>query len=43
MNNSHGCIHLKPSDRDHLISIKALAAGVKLVIHPYEEKYAGAN
>lgn len=43
MNNSHGCIHLKPSERDHLISIKALAAGVKLVIYPYEKKYAGAN
>lgn len=39
MKNSHGCIHLKPTDRDALIGMGALRAGMTLVIHGYHEKF----
>ncbi|MCG5051847.1 MAG: hypothetical protein KA712_02710 [Myxococcales bacterium] len=41
MTNSHGCIHLRPRDRDHLMSIGGLKKGVVFVVHPYEAKYVG--
>jgi hypothetical protein len=39
MTNSHGCIHMKPNDRDSLIGLGGLKAGLTLVIHPYTTKY----
>jgi hypothetical protein len=36
---SHGCIHLKPADRDRLIRAGVFRAGTPLVIHKYSEKY----
>jgi hypothetical protein len=39
MENSHGCIHLNPRDRDTLVGMKAFKAGVKLIIHTYAERY----
>ena len=41
MTNSHGCIHLQPKDRNLLINLGGLKAGVTLVIHPYGAKYSG--
>lgn len=35
---SHGCIHLKPSDRDKLISLGAFKPKTTFVVHPYHEK-----
>ncbi len=32
---SHGCIHIKPSDRDRLESMKLLKAGATVIIRPY--------
>jgi hypothetical protein len=34
---SHGCIHLKPMDRDDLISLGAFKRGTPLKIHEYSE------
>lgn len=39
MFNSHGCIHLKPAQRDKLIKAGIFARGRILVIHKYDEKY----
>jgi len=39
MGNSHGCIHMQPADRDSLIGMGGLKAGVSLVIHQYWERY----
>ena len=36
---SHGCIHMKPKDRDALIGMGVLRAGNTIVIHSYTEKY----
>jgi len=33
---SHGCIHIKPSDREHLIREGWLRAGVTIKIHAYD-------
>jgi hypothetical protein len=33
---SHGCIHIKPSDREHLIKEGWLRAGVTIKIHAYD-------
>lgn len=35
---SHGCIHLKPADRDKLMSLKAFTPGTRFVVHEYHEK-----
>ncbi len=35
--DSHGCIHIKPADRDTLIKAGAFKKGMTLVIHPYSE------
>ena len=35
---SHGCIHVKPSDREALLKAGAFARGTDLVIHKYGEK-----
>lgn len=37
LTNSHGCIHLKPMDRDLLEKAGAFAKGTDLVIHAYEK------
>lgn len=35
---SHGCIHLKPADRDVLASLGAFKAKTTFVVHKYDEK-----
>ena len=39
MAHSHGCIHLKPEQRDKLIKAGILARGRILIIHKYDERY----
>ncbi|VAX31055.1 hypothetical protein MNBD_NITROSPIRAE01-2074 [hydrothermal vent metagenome] len=39
LGHSHGCIHLKPQDRDRLFSIGAFKAGTPFIVHKYDEKY----
>lgn len=39
---SHGCIHLRPQDRDTLIALGALKAGNMLIVHEYWERYGAA-
>jgi hypothetical protein len=39
MAHSHGCIHLKPVQRDKLIKAGIFARGRILIIHRYDEKY----
>lgn len=35
---SHGCIHLKPSDRDSLFSVGAFKPKTTFIVHSYHEK-----
>jgi hypothetical protein len=37
LKSSHGCIHLKPHDRDALEKAGAFIKGTDLTIHQYEE------
>lgn len=39
MEYSHGCIHLKPVQRDKLIKAGIMVRGRVLIIHGYNEKY----
>lgn len=34
---SHGCIHIKPADRDTLFSLGAFDPGTRFVVHKYDE------
>lgn len=36
---SHGCIHLKPNDRDRLFTIGAFKRGTSFTVHKYNEFY----
>jgi hypothetical protein len=36
---SHGCIHLKPNDRDRLFTIGAFKRGTSFTVHKYYERY----
>lgn len=38
LGSSHGCIHLKPADRDSLFSMGAFDPKTKFVVHGYDEK-----
>lgn len=40
--NSHGCIHISPFDRDRFLRAGAFARGVDLLIHTYEESMPNA-
>jgi|SRR5215475_2594709 len=35
--NSHGCVHLKPAERDQMIASGYLKAGVDFEVRPYDE------
>jgi hypothetical protein len=35
---SHGCIHIKPSDRDVMVSQGYLQAGVRIIVRPYRAR-----
>ena len=35
---SHGCIHIKPQDRDVLIGMNAFKPGMLFIVHKYSEK-----
>lgn len=37
--SSHGCIHIKPPDRDELFKIKAFKEGTPFIVHKYHETY----
>lgn len=39
---SHGCIHLKPADRDQLFAIGAFKRGTQFTVHKYTERFTGA-
>ncbi|XXY52619.1 DUF4157 domain-containing protein [Sorangium sp. So ce269] len=39
LTDSHGCVHLKPGDRDDMIGRGILAPGTPFIVHPYTEKY----
>jgi len=36
---SHGCIHLKPNDRDRLFTIGAFKRGTSFTVYKYHERY----
>ncbi len=36
---SHGCIHIKPADRDNLISMGAFKPETVFIVHKYNEKF----
>jgi hypothetical protein len=36
---SHGCIHLKPTDRDNLLTIGAFKSGTKFKVYKYQEVF----
>ncbi|MGI2178415.1 hypothetical protein [Shewanella frigidimarina] len=36
---SHGCIHLKPNDRNRLFAIGAFKRGTSFTVHQYHERY----
>jgi len=36
---SHGCIHLKPADRDRLFSVGAFKPKTPFIVHKYNEKF----
>ncbi|MGI2112949.1 L,D-transpeptidase family protein [Shewanella frigidimarina] len=36
---SHGCIHLKPNDRNRLFAIGAFKRGTSFTVHKYHERY----
>lgn len=38
---SHGCVHLKPADRDTLFAIGAFRRGSPFVVHKYTERFTG--
>jgi hypothetical protein len=38
LTNSHGCIHIRPSDRARLMALSCLRQGVQLEVKGYEEK-----
>ena len=38
---SHGCIHIKPIDRDTFLEAGAFRQGMTLVIHNYDEHFGG--
>lgn len=38
LSSSHGCIHLKPADRDRLLSVGAFSPGAVFIVHKYHEK-----
>jgi hypothetical protein len=38
LNNSHGCIHIRPFDRRHLMALSYLRQGVQLEVKGYEER-----
>ncbi|MCG6201494.1 L,D-transpeptidase family protein [Psychromonas antarctica] len=38
---SHGCIHLKPADRDTLFGIGAFKPGTTFIVHKYNERFTG--
>jgi hypothetical protein len=35
LENSHGCVHIRPADRDEMMSLGYLAGGVSFVVKPY--------
>ena len=35
LTQSHGCIHIRPADRDRMMDLGYLQAGVNLVVQPY--------
>ncbi|WP_417362074.1 L,D-transpeptidase family protein [Gallaecimonas pentaromativorans] len=37
--HSHGCIHLKPNDRDRMMAIGAFKKGTIFTVHKYHERY----
>ena len=39
---SHGCIHLKPADRDTLFAIGAFRRGSPFIVHKYTDRFTGA-
>ncbi|MFH1464688.1 MAG: hypothetical protein ABIO70_09910 [Pseudomonadota bacterium] len=41
LDESHGCIHIKPTDRDTLGGLGAFASGVAFKIHAYSESWTG--
>jgi lipoprotein-anchoring transpeptidase ErfK/SrfK len=38
LDNSHGCVHLKPKERDMLIDAGVLKEGVEFEVRRYDEK-----
>lgn len=39
LTDSHGCVHVKPSDRDHLLRLGVFKRGTTFVVHTYSESY----
>jgi hypothetical protein len=39
LSESHGCIHIKPADREEIMKQGGFKAGNQLVIHNYTEKF----
>jgi hypothetical protein len=39
LGESHGCVHVQPSDRDTMQKVGALKAGTPFIVHGYKETY----
>lgn len=39
MTHSHGCVHLKPAERDKLFAIGAFKPGTRFIVYKYNEIY----
>ena len=40
MYESHGCIHLRPAQRDRMMNAGGFRRGMPLVIHTYSERFS---
>jgi hypothetical protein len=39
LESSHGCIHIKPEDRDKITALGGFQPGTQFIIHDYSERY----
>lgn len=42
LSESHGCVHIRPSDRDKLVRAHVFKIGTPFIVHRYTETYPHA-